>query len=45
MIFEGKALQVDRLPGGNARVDFPMTNLDLQVLVRNEGFISDAVPQ
>lgn len=22
MIFEGKALQVDRLPGGNARVDF-----------------------
>ena len=30
---------------GNARVDFSMTNLDLQVLVRNEGFISDAVPQ
>ena len=30
---------------GNARVDFPMTNLDLQVLVRNEGFISDAIPQ
>ena len=30
---------------GNARVDFPMTNLDLQVLVRNEGFMSSAVPQ
>ena len=30
---------------GNARVDFPMTNLDLQVLVRDEGFISSAVPQ
>ena len=30
---------------GNARVDFPMTNLDLQVLVRDEGFMSSAVPQ
>lgn len=30
---------------GNARVDFPMQNLDLQVLVRDEGFISSAVPQ
>ena len=30
---------------GNARVDFPMQNLDNQVLVRDEGLISSAVPQ
>ena len=29
---------------GNARVDFPMQNLDLRVLVRDEAFISSAVP-
>jgi UDP-N-acetylglucosamine 3-dehydrogenase len=30
---------------GNARVDFPMQNLDIQVLVREDEFISSAVPQ
>ncbi|MDP6041248.1 MAG: Gfo/Idh/MocA family oxidoreductase [Candidatus Latescibacteria bacterium] len=30
---------------GNARVDFPMQNLDISVLVREDEFISSAVPQ
>jgi len=30
---------------GNARVDFPVQNLDLEVFVRQEDFISTAVPQ
>jgi predicted dehydrogenase len=30
---------------GNGRVDFPMENRDIRVLVRNEDFISSAVPE
>ena len=30
---------------GNSRVDFPMENRDICVLVRNEDFISSAVPE
>ena len=30
---------------GNTRVDFPMQNLDIQDLVREDEFISSAVPQ
>ena len=30
---------------GNGRVDFPVENRDIRVLVRNEDFISSAVPE